>query len=259
MRIWRDHGMNISVKDDQEIAIMREGGKILGQILHEASGTVKAGNTTEEINKVVEHLIDKYNVRASFKGFNGFPASVCVCINNEVVHGIPGDAVLKDGDIVTLDCGVFHKGFHTDSALTLPVGKVSEDVLKLIKTAEMALQNAIKIAQPGIKTGDLGIMIQQTVEKQGFSIIHELTGHGIGQNVHEDPPVFNFNNRGHSPILQPGMTIAIEPIISAGGSKIKLAKDGWTYLTMDNSLATQAEHTIAITGNGAEILTKRPS
>lgn len=258
MRFWRENGLKISIKDEKELAFMKEGGKVLGQILYELGGMSKPGVLTEEINENAEKLMKKYNVEPSFKGYQGFPATVCVCANEQVVHGIPGQYELKDGDIVSIDCGVYHKGLHTDSAVTIAVGKIDEKTAKFMATAEKALKKAIQTAGPGVRIRTISGVIEDTVEKQGYSIIHDLTGHGIGENVHEDPIVPNFRDSDTGPMLQPGMTIAIEPIFSMGKPEIKLLRDGWTYVTVDRSLSIQVEHTIAITEKGTQILTARP-
>lgn len=258
MKYWQENGIKIGIKDATEIAAMREGGKILGEILYELGKFSQVGVQCDEINEKAEDLMRKFKVIPSFKGYHGFPAAVCACVNEQVVHCIPGPYRLKDGDIITIDCGVFHKGFHTDSAITVGVGNISEDAKKLINTAEKALQRAIETAKPGVRIRTISSVIQDIVEKKGYSVIYDLTGHGIGHNLHEDPVVPNFRDKDIGPVLRPGMTIAIEPIISMGKPHIKILRDGWTYVTVDRSLSVQVEHTIAITEKGAEILTKRP-
>lgn len=259
MRTWKEDGMKIFIKEKEEIQAMREGGKILGLILHEIEKMIAPGVTTRQLNEKTEQLMIHYEVKPSFKGYNGFPSAICASINEQVVHGIPGNHVIKDGDLITIDCGVFHKGFHSDSAITKGVGKIEPYKQKFIDTAEKALKKAIESARPGIRVRHISGIIQDIVEKEGYSPIRDLVGHGVGRNLHEDPCVFNFREDSPSPILQEGMTIAIEPIISMGGYEIKTLRDGWTMVTADGSLAAQVEHTILITERGCETLTKRPS
>lgn len=259
MKLWKENGMKIFIKDKEEINIMREGGKILGEILFELEKMVQPGITTGELDEKAEDLMRKYGVKASFKGYQGFPACLCTSVNEQVVHGIPGPYVLKDGDIITIDCGVFHKGFHTDSAITKGVGIIKPEHQKFLNTVEKSLKKTIEAARPGIRVMHLSGIIQDTVEKEGYSPVRDMVGHGVGQNLHEDPCVFNFRANEPSPILQPGMTIAVEPIIAMGNHRIKTLRDGWTTVTCDGSLAAQVEHTLAITQKGCEILTARPS
>ena len=258
MKIWKEGNMRIGIKDKHELNLMREGGKILGLILHELAMEIEPGITTLELDTKAEELMKKYKVKPSFKGYKGFPNVICACINEEVVHGIPNNRKLKEGDIITIDCGVIHGDFHTDSAITIGVGKIDPKTEKFIKTCEKALSKAIETVRPGIRVRDISKIIQKTIEKNGYSVIRDLIGHGIGHNLHEDPQIPNFVDDEPGPILQAGMTIAIEPIISMGNYGIKLLHDGWTYVTKDGSLSAQVEHSIAITEKGAEILTKRP-
>lgn len=257
MRIWQEGKLKISIKTPEEIAIMREGGHILGSILKELTKQIVPGISTAKINEESERLLKLHNVLPSFKGYMGFKYSICTSINEEVVHGLPSERKLKEGDIITLDFGVLHKEFHTDSAVTVGVGHIDESKQRFIDAAEKALAKAIEKARPGIRIRTLSSIIQETVEKKGYSCVRDMVGHGIGKKLHEDPQVPNFVDDDMGPILQEGMTIAIEPIINMGAPEIKVRKDGWTYVTSDGSLSTQTEHTIAITKNGAEILTVR--
>lgn len=247
--------MSIIIKTPEEIRKMREGGKILREILIKLGEKVLPGIKTCELEKYAEELFRHYNVKASFKGYRGYPASICTAVNEEVVHAIPGERVLHEGDIISIDAGVFHEGLHTDSAITCGVGKISEEKRKFIQTCEQALRAAIAVAKEGIKIEEISGVIQDIVEKEGYSIVKDLIGHGVGKNLHEEPEVPNFRTRHVSPILRKGMTIAIEPIIAMGKGKIKVISDGWTIITKDRSDAAQVEHTIAITENGCEILT----
>lgn len=258
MRYWKEGKMTIGIKDSYEIKIMREGGKMLGMILNELEKMLQEGVCGLEIDEKATTLMKQYGVLPSFKGYGGFPNVICFNVNDKVVHGIPNREPLKNGDIATIDCGIIHKNFHTDSAIAKGIGIISPELQKFLNTAEKALQKGIETVKPGIRVREIGKAVQGTVEKMGYSIVRDLTGHGIGKNLHEDPFVPNFRDNNHSPVLQPGMTIAIEPIIAIGSGAIKTLKDNWTIVTTDGSYATQVEHTILVTSKGAEILTKRP-
>lgn len=258
MRIWKEGKMTISIKDDREIKIMREGGKILGMILSELEKMLQEGVCGLEIDQKAELLMKQYSVLPSFKGYRGFPNVICFNVNDQVVHGIPGKEPLKNGDIVTIDCGVIHRDFHTDSAIAKGIGMINPELEKFLNTAEKALQKGIEAAKPGARIRRVSGAIQDIVEKNGYSVVRDLAGHGIGKSLHEDPYVPNFRDNYHGPILQVGMTIAIEPIFTMGNGKVKTLMDNWTIVTADGSYATQVEHTVLITQKGAEILTKRP-
>lgn len=237
---------------------MREGGKILGLILAELEKMVKPGISSLDLDKKAEDLMKEYKVKPAFKGYHGFPNVICTNVNDEVVHGIPNNRLLKEGDIITIDCGVIHGELYTDSAITVAVGKISPEIKKFIDIGYKALNKAIEAAKPGVRISTLSGIIQDIVEKNGYSIVRDLVGHGIGLELHEDPNIPNFRDSEIGPLLQVGMTIAIEPIITMGNFKVKTLSDGWTIVTKDKSLAVQVEHTIAITEKGSEILTKRP-
>lgn len=258
MKFWREGHMKIGIKNDQELSYMRESGRILGQILANIQKMIQPGITGIEIDDAAAKMMKEFNVIPSFKGYNGFPKVTCININDQVVHGIPTPQALLEGDIVTIDCGVIYKGFHSDSAINCGVGKVSPEHEKFMRTAEKALARAIEVARPGIRVRTISATIQDIVEKNGYSVVRDLIGHGIGTEMHEDPPVPNYRDNEPSPMLQEGMTIAIEPIITMGKPGVKTLKDGWTIVTADHSWATQVEHTIAITKKGCEVLTKRP-
>ncbi len=258
VQYWKEGRMTIGIKGDDEIKIMREGGRILGMILSELQKMLQEGVCGLEIDQKAEALMKQYGVLPSFKGYRGFPNVVCFNVNDQVVHGIPGKSMLKNGDIVTIDCGVIYKDFHTDSAVSAGVGSIGSELDRFLKTAEKALQKGIEAAGPGVRIHKISGTIQDIVERNGYSVVRDLTGHGIGKNLHEDPYVPNFRDLHHGPILQPGMTIAIEPIITMGNGRVKTLKDNWTIITADGSFATQVEHTILITKKGVEILTKRP-
>ncbi len=250
--------MKIGIKNKQELDLMRESGRILGIILSELEKMIAPGITPLDLDSKAAAMMADFKVKPSFLGYHGYPNVLCANVNNQVVHGIPNRTPLKEGDIITLDCGVIYKDFHSDSAIHKAVGTVSPDIQKFLKTAEKALAKAIETARPGIRVRQVSSVIQDIVEKNGYSVVRDLIGHGIGKKMHEDPPVPNFRDSDAGPLLQPGMTIAIEPIISMGGSEIITLKDDWTIVTADGSLATQVEHTIAITNKGSEILSKRP-
>lgn len=257
MQIWKEGSLRITIKNSREIAVMREGGKILGMILSELGKMIVPGTTTLELDEKAEELMRKYGVEPSFKGYRGYPAAICASINEEVVHGIPGPRKILEGDIVTIDCGVYHKGLHTDSAISRGAGAIGSEKEKFIATAEKALAKAIESVRPGIRIRTISEIIQNTVEKNGYSAVRDLVGHGIGKEIHEDPQIPNFRDDDPGPILQPGMTLAIEPIIAMGACEVKILRDGWTFVTRDGSPSAQVEHTVAVTEKGAEILTAR--
>ncbi len=242
----------IVIKSREELDAMRESGSILAEMLSELASEVRAGIKTSELNDFVERKMLVRAVVASFKGYGGFPASVCVSVNEEVVHGIPGERALKNGDIVSLDLGVYHRGFHSDAAVTVAVGEVPDTAKHLIETTRKALREGIGRACPGNHVGDIGTAIQQYAEAQGFSVIREYTGHGVGRQLHEDPQVPNFAC-GRGPVLRPGMTLAIEPMLAAGDWKTRVGPDKWVVCTVDNSLAAHFEHTIAVTDGEPEV------
>jgi methionyl aminopeptidase len=254
----------VTIKTPQEIEMLREGGKRLSTILQAVALEVKPGVTTDYLNTKAEELITAGGDTSAFFHYQPkgaprpYPASLCVSINEEVVHGIPNEnpRVLKDGDIVSLDLGLIHQNLITDHAVTVAVGKISKDTQKLLDVTKKALNVGIAAAKPGKKTGDIGYAIQNYVKKFKFGIIEELAGHGVGYSVHEDPFVPNYGNAGEGVLLKPGMVIAIEPMFSLGSPDIRLARDGYTFKTKDKSLAAHFEHTIVITDTGAEILTQ---
>jgi methionyl aminopeptidase len=246
----------IPIKSPQEIEIMAEGGKILAKIMKELEKEVRPGITTLELDRLAESLILKYGGKPSFKGEEGFPATLCTCLNEEIVHCIPSKRVLKEGDIISLDLGIFYKGFHTDMAVTLPVGKVDPEIQRLIRITKKALKMGIKKAKIGNTFGDISNTIQRYVESQGFNVVENLCGHGIGKNLHEEPEILNYGKRRSGPKIKEGMVFCIEPMVTMGDGRIKKAKDGYGYQTADGSLSAHFEHTIAITKNGPEVLTK---
>jgi methionyl aminopeptidase len=244
------------IKSAEEIDVMRQAGKVVAEVLMRLKEEIKPGIKTRLLDTIASEELKKKEAKASFKGYRGYPASLCVSINDEIVHGIPDDRLLKEGDIVSLDFGAYVKGFHGDAAITVGVGKISDQAQELLSTTESALMAGIKEARAGSHMGDVSAIIQEYAEKKGFSVVREYCGHGIGRNLHEDPQVPNFGTVGMGIRLQKGMTIAIEPMITTGDWKTRINKNKWTVHTADNSLAAHFEHTIAIWDNEAEILTR---
>jgi len=244
----------IIVKSAEEVAIMRQCGRILAHILDILRMETRAGIRTERFNVLMAEESEKRGGRPSFKGYRGFPANLCVSVNDEIVHGIPGERVLREGDIVSLDAGVFYNGFHTDAAITVGVGNISQQARDLISAAESSLTAGIAQAKCSARVGDVSRAIQECVESRGFSVVREYTGHGVGRELHEEPAVPNFG-LGKGPLLRKGMTLAIEPMVNASGWRTKLAPNQWTVLTADGSLSAHFEHTVAVMDEGAEVLT----
>jgi len=246
----------ITIKTPEEIKIMAEGGKILAKVMKEVAKLAKPGITTLELDRAAEALILSKGAEPAFKGREGFPYSLCASVNEIIVHGYPSDYVLKQGDIIGLDLGVLYKGYYSDMSVTIPIGKVSFQAKKMIDVAKKSLALAIKKVKVGAATGDIGNTIQKFVEKQGFSVVRDLCGHGIGKDLHEDPKILNFGEFGKGEELVEGMVICIEPMITAGDWKLVKAKDGYGYATKDSSLSAHFEHTIAITKKGPVVLTE---
>lgn len=250
--------MAIIIKSPEEIKIMRESGRILATILSELENFAEVGRTTKEIDNYSEKLFKKYQIQASFKGYKGFPATICASVNEQVVHSIPNERKLENGDILTIDCGVLYEGFHSDSAITIFIGDVNAKVKEFVFVVKKALYSAIEKIKPGTRLNVIGETVQKIVEDQhGYSVVKELTGHGIGRQLHEDPFIINYKDNSTGPILKEGMTLAVEPIVSMGTSQIITLNDGWTIVTADKLPACQWEHTVAVTKDGVEILTKK--
>jgi methionyl aminopeptidase len=254
----------ILIKSKEEIKIMREGGRILASIMRELEKKVRPGITTLELDRAAEALILNSGGQCSFKGYGGdggesgqpFPACLCTSINEEIVHGSPSERVLKEGDILSLDLGVFYKGFHADMAVTVPVGKIEPQTRRLMKVAKKALKRGIKKSKIGNTFGDISNTIQRYIEDQGFSVVRELCGHGIGRELHEEPQILNYGKRRSGPKLLEGMVFCLEPMVSVGDWKIKKGEDGYSYKTQDDSLSAHFEHAIAVTQAGPQILTE---
>lgn len=252
-RIGQEVG--IIIKSPREIAIMREAGRVVAAVIEALAKTVSVGVTTGELDKVADRELKKHRSVSAFKGYRGFPASICTSINEEVVHGIPGSRILKAGDIISLDVGAILDGFYADAAVTLPVGKISAEAQRLIETTEGALQAGIAAARSGARLGDISAAIQSYVESKNFSVVREYVGHGVGRDLHEDPQIPNFGIAGEGLLLKKGMTLALEPMVNAGEWRTKVADNRWTVSTIDGRLSAHFEHTIAITDGSAEILT----
>ena len=248
----------ISVKSKAEIMAMRRAGGVVARVLQILAESVKPGITTSELNDIAERELKICGARSSFKGYRGFPANICVSINDEIVHGIPGKRIINDGDIVSLDFGAIVEGFHGDSALTVPVGEISPQAKNLIQTTREALDAGIATARAGARLGDISSSIQRYSETRGFNVVREYTGHGIGKAMHEEPLVPNFGRPGEGPELKAGMTLALEPMLTVGDWHTKVGNDRWVVSTIDGSFAAHFEHTIAITDDKAEILTLSP-
>ena len=245
----------IIIKSEKEIDLMRIAGKIVAETLLLVGENVKPGITTAELDKIAEEFITKHGAKPSFKGLYGFPASLCISVNEHVVHGIPGSYVLKDGDIISVDCGACINGFHGDAARTFAVGNVSDKAKDLIRVTEQSFFKGIEYAKVGNRLTDISHEIQNYVEASGFSVVRDFVGHGIGRVVHEDPEVPNFGKAGRGPKLIAGMTLAIEPMINVGTYKVKTLNDDWTVVTSDGSLSAHYENTVVILPDGPEILT----
>ena len=245
----------ISIKNKRELQAMKEACVISARALKLAGEAVQPGVTTAEIDREIRRYIESQGAKPSFLGYGGFPASACISINNEVIHGIPGKRVIKAGDIVSVDVGAFYNGFHGDNAATFAAGDVSPEAQALMDATRECLYEGIKAAKAGNRIGDIGAAVQRYVEVRGYSVVRQFVGHGVGANLHEDPSVPNFGTPGRGPRLLPGMTIAIEPMINAGVYGVKILNDGWTTITADGKLSAHFEHSVAITPDGPVILT----
>jgi methionyl aminopeptidase len=248
--------MAIVIKTAKEVEKMRRAGEIVREVLEAVRAMVKPGVTTLELESVAEKLIEERGAKPAFKGYHGFPCVLCTSLNDQVVHGIPSaKTVLREGDILSVDCGAVIDGYYGDSAITIPVGKVAPTTQRLLDVTQKSLQRAIETVRPGAMLGDVGAAVQEMVEAEGFSVVKEFVGHGIGTRMHEDPQIPNFGQRGRGVRLREGMVLAIEPMVNAGGDAVRVLKDGWTAVTEDGSLSAHFEHTVAVTKDGAAILT----
>ena len=251
----------IYVKSADEIAAMKQAGMIVATVLVKLADRVEPGLKTRELDIIAVKELARLGAESSFKGYHGYPATVCVSVNDEIVHGIPGERALREGDIVSIDFGAIWHGFHGDAAVTVPCGKVSHDALKLVEATRGALEKAIAAARAGARLGDISAAVENFAASRGFSVVREYTGHGIGRQMHEDPQIPNGTEppyglkAGTGPLLKKGMTLALEPMLTAGGWRTRVAADNWTVHTADGSLAAHFEHTIAIDSNEPEVLT----
>jgi methionyl aminopeptidase len=249
----------IEIKSTREIEIMRQSAKIVATVLKEISDLVQPGMTTADLDAYAEKRIREMDATPSFKGYHGFPASICSSINHEVVHGIPSHKkVIRSGDVLKVDTGAYYQGFHGDSCITIAVGNVTSEAARLIKIAEESLYKGIEQVKAGVHLAEIAGAIEDHVKANGFTVVEQFTGHGVGRNLHEEPPVFNYRTREIPNVkLRSGMTLAIEPILNAGSKNTRILADRWTAVTVDNALSAQFEHTVLVTDSGYEILTDR--
>ena len=246
----------IIIKNSEQLMLMKTAGRITAEALLLARDMVRPGISTKEIDTKIHDFIKKSGAIPSFLGYGGFPGSACISINNEVIHGIPSDRkILQEGDIVKIDVGARYRGYNGDSARTYTVGKVSEEALRLIEVTEKSFWEAMKVAKAGNRIGDIGFAVENFVISNGFSVVRQYVGHGVGANLHEDPEVPNFGRAGRGARLYSGMTLAIEPMVNAGGHEVKVQKDGWTVTTLDGKLSAHYENSIAITDSDPILLT----
>lgn len=246
----------IHLKTKEEIELMRKSNRLVAKLLDRLRRMVRPGITTAELDRAAEEFILKNGGIPTFKGYAGYPACICTSVNNEVVHSIPGNRVLQDGDIISMDAGIKLNDFCGDSTITVPVGSISKEAQKLIRVTAKALEVGIAAAVPGNRIGDIGHAIQTYVEGQGFSIVRDFVGHGIGREMHEEPQVPHFGRPSTGPLIQEGMVLAIEPMVNAGTHRLRILGDGWTAVTIDDKWSAQFEHSVAITANGPDILSK---
>ena len=245
----------IHYKTEEEVEIIKEGAEILGRAHGEVAKFVKPGIKTLDLDKLAEEFIRDHGAVPSFKNYNGFPGSLCISVNENVVHGFPGKYELREGDIISIDCGVYFKGYHSDSAYTYPVGEVSEEVIQLLKVTKESLYKGIESAVIGNRIGDIANAIQRHVEQYNYGVVRELVGHGVGKNLHESPEVPNYGKRGKGPLLKEGLVIAIEPMINLGTKNVVQESDGWTIRTSDRQPSAHFEHMVAVFKDRTEVLT----
>lgn len=246
--------MEIILRLPDEIEKARASNRIVAEVLSRLRERIKPGVKTKDLDKFAEEIAEKRGAQPAFKGYRGYPHSLCISINEEVVHGMPSKRVLQEGDIVSLDFGIYYQGFYGDSAITLPVGKVSEKALRLMQVTERSLYAGIEQARTGNRLGDISAAVQTVVEDAGFSVVRDFVGHGIGRNLHEEPQIPNFGKKGRGIELKSGMILAIEPMVNEGEYKVRVLADGWTVVTRDGSLSAHFEHSVVITDNGPDIL-----
>jgi methionyl aminopeptidase len=247
----------IICKSPREVEKLRDSGRMVREILEEMRRRVQPGVTTLDLERFAEKRLRQLGVTPAFKGYRGYPCCLCASVNEEIVHGIPSPRrVLRTGDIVSLDLGIVLHGYYGDSALTVPVGEISEPLKKLLRVTEECLELAIQKARAGNRLGDVSAAVQQHAERHGFSVVREFVGHGIGREMHEEPQIPNFGKPGHGPLLKPGMVLAIEPMVTQGGEAVRVLEDHWTAVTADGGYSAHFEHMVAVTSNGPDVLTR---
>ena len=246
----------ITIKSPQELALMRKAGEIVGETLNLLKASVEPGMTTRDLDRIAFKEITRRGATPTFKGYRGFPATICASVNEEIVHGIPSKRVIKEGDIIKVDVGATYKGLIGDAAITIPVGQIAAPLLELMQDTRQGLEAGIRAAVPGARIGDIGAAVQAYGESRGYGVVREFVGHGVGRFLHEDPQVPNYGEPGRGPLLRPGMCIAIEPMYNLGDWHTKIMDDQWTVVTADGKLSSHFEHSIAITEQGPEILTR---
>jgi methionyl aminopeptidase len=243
-------------RSKDELAKMRKAGKVVAEMHEKTRAAIRPGVTTAELDAIARQVLDARGATSNFLGYHGFPAVICTSPNDMIVHGIPGDYTLQDGDIISIDCGAIIEGYHGDAAYTAPVGDVADEAMRLLEVTEASLEAAIKEMVDGNRLSDIGHAVQEVAEAAGYSVVREYVGHAIGTAMHEEPQVPNYGPPGRGPKLRPGMVFAVEPMVNAGGPETKLMPDGWSVMTADGSLSAHFEHTIAITDHGPEVFTR---
>lgn len=245
----------IIIKSQAEIDLMRRAGAVVGRVLERMGREAKPGVTTSELDRIAEEMIRSEGGVPSFKGYHGFPASICASVNEQIIHGIPGDRRLVEGDIIGIDVGAILNGYHGDAAMTFAVGRVDDLAVTLMRVTRESLEAAIEMARPGMHLGDIGHAVQSHAEANGFSVVREFVGHGIGRRMHEEPAIPNYGQPGEGRRLRAGMVLAIEPMVNAGGHEVEVMSDMWTAVTRDRSISAHFEHTVAVTEDGPVVLT----
>ncbi len=248
--------IKIPIKKGAELAAMRVSCRMTATVLAEVAAAVRPGVTTGELDLLARKVIARLGAAPSFLGYHGYPAALCISINEEVIHGIPGQRIVQDGDVVSIDVGVFHNGFHGDSATTVLAGGGASELVKLLDTTRRALDAALAVAKAGVRLSDVSNAVERIVKAAGCSVVRDFVGHGIGRRLHEEPQVPNYGAPGRGPVLQAGMTLAIEPMVNLGGHEVKVLDDNWTVVTRDGSPSAHFEHTVAICEGGVEVLTR---
>jgi methionyl aminopeptidase len=246
----------IICKSPAEIEKLRRSGLLVRELLEELRQRIRPGTSTWELEQYVESRLAELKVRPAFKGYRGYPCCLCASVNEEIIHGIPSERRLKEGDIISLDLGVLMDDYYGDAAVTIPVGPISENAARLLRVTAEALELGVQKARLGNRLGDISATVQEHVERNGFSVVREFVGHGIGRELHEEPPIPNFGQAGYGPVLKEGMVLAIEPMVNAGGRELRVRDDRWTAVTADGEYSAHFEHMVAVTRNGPDILTR---